>query len=329
MKTETENTKAVILDKIIQGSTLEVLKTLPDNSVNCVVTSPPYWALRDYGIEGQLGLEPSFYEYIDKLLEIFDEVKRILKDDGTCWVNLGDTYSSSSKGTGGKTKFTRRKGRGNFMEFSSPLKVEKIVPDKSLYLIPFRFATQMVERGWIMRNVIIWHKPNAMPQSVKDRFSIDFEYIFFFTKKPKYYFKQILEPLAPATIRRAKSGNYSVKNQKGIYTMSMDGWYSMRRKILNGELKGRNKRAVWSIATTQFRGGHFAVYPKTLVRNILTAGCPPSGVVLDPFIGSGTTAIVAKELGMHFIGIDINPEYIKMAEERIKEETNINLEGEQ
>jgi site-specific DNA-methyltransferase (adenine-specific) len=281
-----------IVNKIIQGDALQVLKTIPDNSVDCVVTSPPYWALRDYEIEGQLGLEPSFNEYIDKLLEIFDEIKRILKDTGTCWVNLGDTYSSSSKGTGGKTNYSKRKGKENFMAFSKPIKIVKIVPDKSLCLIPFRFAIQMVEKGWIMRNVIIWHKPNAKPQSAKDRFSVDFEYIFFFTKSPKYYFKQIKGPL-------------------------------------NGELKGRNERTVWSIPTKPFKGTHFATYPKDLVRNILTAGCPPNGIVLDPFIGSGTTAIVSKELGMHFIGIDINPEYIKIAEERIKNETTTNKGGQQ
>jgi DNA modification methylase len=315
-----------LINKIIQGDALQVLKTIPDNSVDCIVTSPPYWALRDYEVEGQLGLEPDFNEYLSKLIEIFDEAKRTLKDTGTCWINMGDTYSTPTKGTGGKTNYSKRKKRENFREFQKPLKIKKIIPDKSLCLIPFRFAVQMVERGWILRNVIIWHKPNAMPQSAKDRLSVDFEYIFFLTKSPKYYFKQIKRPISPETLKRLKYGYKSTKFKTNTYAFSTQGFDKMRQEALNGKLKEGNERTVWSIPTKPCKYAHFATFPKDLIEKILTAGCPPNGIVLDPFIGSGTTAVVAKNMKINFIGIELNPKYIEIANERIKNETNSNME---
>ena len=174
-------------NKIIHGDSLEVLQTLPGESIDCVVTSPPYWALRDYGVPGQLGLESTFNEYISKLCDIFDEVKRVLKKEGTCWVNIGDTYVGSGFGAGGKHHFLSDQALKNPTKFAG-------LPNKSLCQIPSRFAIEMCNRGWILRNEIIWHKPNCMPQSVKDRFTVDFEKIFFFVKSKKYYFETQYEP---------------------------------------------------------------------------------------------------------------------------------------
>lgn len=207
--------------EIINGSSLEELKKLPGKSINMCITSPPYWALRDYGVDEQLGLEPTFDKYISNLCDIFDEVKNVLRDDGTCWVNLGDTYFGSGKGAGGDGKnkesftFTEKETRichnckkefigWKFQNFcgsacsgvdNTPRNKKGKLPDKTLTMIPMRFAIEMVNRGWILRNTIIWHKPNAMPCSVKDRFTVDFEYIFLFSKKKKYYFEQQFEEL--------------------------------------------------------------------------------------------------------------------------------------
>ena len=178
--------KIVEYNQIIEGNSLTVLKTLPDESVNCCVTSPPYWSLRDYGVEGQLGLEKTFEEYITKLCNIFDQVKRVLRKDGTCWVNLGDTYNAS-----GGCGWTGLESK-NWEQKAKPHNI-KTYPAKSLCLIPQRFAIEMVNRGWICRNTIIWHKPNCMPSSAKDRFTVDFEYLYFFVKSKKYWFEQVFE----------------------------------------------------------------------------------------------------------------------------------------
>src|SRR5947209_6891825 len=182
------------LDRILCGDALKVIQRLPSDSIDCVITSPPYWALRDYGVKGQLGLEPSFHDYLDKLCEVFDEVRRVLKPDGTCWVNMGDTYSSPMKGGGGTGQtgdgvYDRLKRRAGF----GPVKLKTGLPPKTLCQIPARFAIEMIERGWLLRNEIIWWKPNCMPQSARDRFTVDFEKVFFFVKSRRYYFKQQYE----------------------------------------------------------------------------------------------------------------------------------------
>lgn len=280
------------LNKIYIGHALEVLKTFSDSSVNTCITSPPYWGLRDYktnpaqwqdGWIGELGAEPNFNQYINHLCDVFDEVKRVLKDDGTCWVNLGDTYK-----------------------------------DKNLCLIPFRFAIEMMNRGWIVRNVIIWQKPDATPSSAKDRFNADFEYLFFFSKNKKYYFEQQFEPLKQSTIARCKTGCGLNKgaNYQGLNKTNFE---RLQKRMLDGTIKGRNLRSVWNIATANYKGAHFATYPKKLIETPIKAGCPKDGVVLDPFIGSGTTAVVAEELNRNWIGIELNPEYAKLAEERISQ----------
>jgi DNA modification methylase len=318
------------MNKIIQGDCLSELKKLPDESVDCVITSPPYWALRDYGVEGQLGLEKTFQEYITKLCDIFDETKRILKNSGTCWVNIGDTYYSSGKtgsgeGEAGKNSLSvvrhqRRGGKTN-------------LPEKSLCQIPSRFAIEMVNRGWILRNEIIWFKPNCMPSSVKDRFTVDFEKVFFFVKNKKYWFETQYEAHTsldkrPPGVVRTREYNYETKEKK--FKSGDKSWKTPANRGMRygGEIphtynrQGRNKRCVWKITTKPFKEAHFAVYPEKLIEPMIKAGCPVGGVVLDPFIGSGTTAVVAKKLKRNWIGTELNPEYIKIAEARIKATEN-------
>lgn len=280
------------LNKIYTGHALDILKTLPECSVNMCITSPPYWGLRDYktspaiwndGWQGELGAEPNFNQYINHLCDVFDEVKRVLKDDGTCWVNIGDSYNK-----------------------------------KSLTLIPFRFAIEMGNRGWTVRNVIIWQKTNATPQSAKDRFTVDFEYLLFFSKNKKYYFEQQLEPIKQSTYNRCKTG-CGINKGANYQGLNKKNFERLQQRILDGTIAGRNKRTVWQIATHAYHGAHFAVFPPALIKTPIKAGCPENGIVLDPFIGSGTTAFVAEKLNRNWLGIELNPEYAKLAEERISQ----------
>jgi len=327
------------MNKIIQGDSLEILKTLESESIDCVITSPPYWALRDYGVEGQLGLEPTFQEYITKLCDIFDEVKRVLKKEGTCWVNLGDTYSSQSSYSengrqgfeaktdnmvkimekrfnhqadvdyGGKARRGSKLGRGRGAS----------VPEKSLCQIPSRFAIEMSNRGWILRNEIIWHKPNCMPSSATDRFTVDFEKVFFFVKSKKYYFEQILEPNSEVSIQRAEYENRR-ENPSSIGSKSES--YGMPARFVKLNPEGHNKRTVWTVNTKGYSEAHFATYPEKLIEPMILAGCPVGGVCMDIFMGAGTTAVVAKKNNRNYFGIELNPEYIKIAETRITGITN-------
>lgn len=305
-------------NKIICGDAFKILKTIPDESIDCVITSPPYWALRDYGVRGQIGLESTIGKYLGKLIAIFDEVKRVLKPSGTCWVNFGDTYANKTKGG------HRNKPQGNMYDSLTKratfpkLKTELNIPPKSLCMIPSRFALKMIEQGWILRNEIIWHKPNAMPQSIKDRFSVDFEKVFFLVKNRNYFFKQQFEALKnPERLKRRLLN--PTKSHKLIesYWTSSNPKISEKRKLRMLE-NGRNKRCVWTIGTTNFSGQHFAVFPPRLIETPIEAGCPMGGTVLDPFIGSGTTAIVARKLKRNFIGIELNREYVRLAKNRMK-----------
>ena len=300
-------------DKIIQGDSLEVLKTLPSESIDCAITSPPYWNLRDYGIAGQFGLESTFQEYIMKLCDIFDEVKRVLKNTGTCFVNLGDTYN------GNKSGYTDTNKNGKVPEDSMiRKKTSKEVPEKSLCLIPSRFSIEMVERGWILRNRIVWHKPNQMPQSADDRFTNNFEDVFFFTKNKDYYFKQIMEPNSAVSIARAE---YENRRQNPSSIGSKSESYGMPARFVKLNPEGHNKRTVWTINTKGYDESHFATFPEKLVEPMIISGCPKEGIVLDCFFGAGTTGVVANKLGRYYIGIELNPEYIKMAERRIGGQT--------
>lgn len=291
------------LNKIYQGDCLEVLKSFPDESVDCVVTSPPYYGLRDYGVKGQIGLETTFQEYINKLCDIFDEVKRVLKPKGTCWVNMGDTYN------GNKTGYTDTNKNGKIpSENLIKKKSSKELKEKTLCSIPARFSIEMCDRGWILRNEIIWYEPNVMPQSVKDRFTVDFEKIFFFVKNKKYWFETQYEP------HESQPHKYNGSKYKSIGKTSRaesDG-----SEFYNPQ--GRNKRSVWKISTRPYKESHFATFPEALIETPIKAGCPENGIVLDPFMGAGTTGVVALKLNRSYIGIELNPEYIELAEKRIE-----------
>jgi DNA modification methylase len=308
-------------NKIYQGDSLEVLKTFPDESINCCMTSPPYWALRDYGVDGQLGLEPTFTQYINKLCDIFDEVKRVLRKDGTCWVNIGDTYNAHSTGKGNVGGIDKDNKLIQDIQAGNNRKIQ--LPDKSLCNIPSRFSIEMQNRGWILRNVIIWHKPNCMPSSIKDRFTVDFEYLFFFVKSKKYWFETQYEPHKTQEKRPDGAVRCRTYGYTGKYCSKeeMLQW-NKNEDIIHGanaySPQGRNKRTVWKITTKPFKEAHFATFPEALCETPLKAGCPIDGIVLDPFFGAGTTGLVALKQNKKYVGIELNPEYIKIAEKRLE-----------
>lgn len=362
---------------------LEGLKQLPDASVDCVFTSPPYWGLRDYGVDGQLGLESTPQEFVNKLISVFDEVKRVLKPTGTCWINLGDTYYTKSgsnfENDNLNPKSAKELSNESGINKANQVRGNGFLPDKSLCNVPARFSIGMQDKGWILRNTIIWHKPNCMPSSVKDRFTVDFEYVFFFVKEKKYFFEQQYEEASGRS-----SGNITMKGE-GLKGFEIRNGFT---KISEKEWYKRNMRCVWSINPEPYREAHFACFPTELVRRGLKAGCPKQickkcgkpkekylgeekeatgkfkesefnsaggrkhylseqrkfkvlvddkgsknkffgfsdcgcgagfegGVVLDPFVGSGTTLFVAQELGLKGIGIDLNAKYVPLMKKRL------------
>jgi len=293
------------LNKIYQGDCLDVLKTFANESIDCVITSPPYWALRDYGVSGQLGLESTFQEYINKLCDIFDEVKRVLKKSGTCWVNIGDTYCGNKEGK------TDNKVCNYLKETTVNIHKKKgILPEKSLCQIPSRFAIEMSNRGWILRNEIIWHKPNCMPQSVQDRFTVDFEKVFLFVKNKKYFFdnESVKEPTLTKDNSNRDRDNTRLNNTPGRTRMN---------GLKTNDYDFKNKRCVWTVNTRPYKDAHFATYPEKLIIPMVKSGCPLDGVVLDIFMGAGTTGLVAKKFNRNYIGIELNQEYVEIAEKRI------------
>jgi DNA modification methylase len=300
---------------IIQGDALTTLKTLPDSSVNCVVTSPPYYGLRDYGVAGQIGLEDSVQDYIEKLSLVFSEIRRVLKSDGTLWLNLGDSYAKAGTSGLGKKGTSSTLGGG---ENSAYAPVKKNIPTglkpKDLIGIPWRVAFRLQEDGWYLRQDIIWSKPNPMPESVTDRCTKSHEYIYLLTKSAIYYFdsKSIKEPLAESSVKRLQQ---NIESQTG--TTRAYGKTNGNFKAVGDLVNGRNKRSVWTVTTKPFKEAHFATFPQDLIEPCILAGCPVGGTVLDPFIGAGTTGLVAKKHGRNYIGIELNHEYIKIAEKRL------------
>lgn len=350
------------VDTILQGDCLEVLKTLEDESIDCCVTSPPYYGLRDYGTgtwvggdpdcphkrmskfsektitghaqtdlvgnvgdaiykhicplcgavreDKQIGLEETPSDYIESLRKVFSEVRRVLKEDGTLWVNIGDSYcGTGSKGDYKDPKYEEgRNGQVN----SITQHIEGIKP-KNLIGIPWMLAFALRDDGWYLRQDIIWAKPNPMPESVKDRCTKSHEYIFLLSKKPKYYFdgESISEEATESSWQRLAQ---NINAQSGGFTPSKE----------NGNMKAchpkyggkRNKRDVWNVAVQPFKEAHFATYPEALIEPCILAGCRPGGVVLDPFFGSGTTGRVALKNNRHYIGIELNPDYIEIAKRR-------------
>ena len=303
------------VNRIYLGDSLDLAKQLDNNSIDTIVTSPPYYGLRDYQIDGQWGLEQTMWEYLARLWGLFWVLKGKLKKEGSCWVNMGDSYNNPATNSN-SISFQR-------VEKSIRIKskLSNQIQNKSLLLIPSRFAIGMIDMGWILRNVIIWHKPNAMCNPCKDRFTVDFEYVFFFVKHKKYYFKQQFEPFKHPK-KRAKL------NSKKLETLSVLHNNLKRENLweyLNNE--GRNKRCIWSISSACIESNHgnthVAMYPKQLVRTILNAGCSEGGLVLDPFMGSGTTGIVAGNMSRNWIGFEISQAYIDEALNRMRKEQGL------
>jgi DNA modification methylase len=312
------------VNQIINGDCLEVLKTLPDEFVNCCITSPPYYGLRDYGVDGQIGLEETPEEYVQKLVVVFREVYRVLKDDGTLWLNLGDSYSGSGGagnqfGQPGKEGFNKYKqrhgykdGRANRDERLSIGRVLGLKP-KDLIGIPWMVAFALRADGWYLRQDIIWHKPNPMPESVKDRCTKAHEYVFLMSKSKKYYYDAdaVKEDCSAENIVDFKNRKTfdNKSNGVGTYEEASPDLCRGRDAYMPDDFK-RNKRSVWTVNTMPCKEAHFATFPKKLIEPMILAGCPKGGVVLDPFIGSGTTGMLAVELQRNYLGIELNKKYV-------------------
>lgn len=302
---------------ILVGDAVEQLRKLDDKSVHCCVTSPPYWGLRDYGVDGQLGLEKTPDGYVEGLVKVFREVRRVLKDNGTLWLNLGDCYATgagAARSPGGKHFGKQNKviDSGSYAK-SQPnrMKIEGLKP-KDLVGIPWRVAFALQADGWWLRSEIIWNKPNCLPESVKDRPTKAHETIFLLAKSRMYYYDSdaIREPHKEDSLRRTKRKFVYKHKPPGQekHTLTPDGFCHP---------KGKNKRSVWTVGTKPFKGAHFATFPPDLIEPCVLAGCPVGGTVLDPFLGSGTTGVVAAKHNRKFIGIELNPKYAGMASGRI------------
>ena len=289
---------------ILIGDVRQKLKELPDKSVHCCVTSPPYFGLRDYGEDGQIGLEDTPEQFVANMIEVFREVWRVLRDDGTLWLNLGDSYSGSGKGPAGNLGATHNE---RWLEHKHSAIVPNGLKPKDLIGIPWRVAFALQADGWYLRQDIIWHKPNPMPESVTDRCTKSHEYIFLLSKSRQYYFdnEAIKEPAKYAGDDRGSRTD----NRRGTIMNSISGVTA----------ETRNKRDVWTVTTRPFKGAHFATFPPQLIEPCILAGCPPDGTVLDPFFGAGTTGLVAQQHGRNWIGCELNPVYAEMASKRIKD----------
>ena len=329
--------------QIITGDVLEVIKELPDCCCSTCVTSPPYYGLRNYGTYGQIGLEETPDKYIERLVEVFREVRRVLKDDGTLWLNMGDSYAGSNGNGTRQTKWRTAdvyKSEKNYNLRKATGRKDDGCKPKDLIGIPWLLAFALQADGWYLRADIIWQKPNAMPESVKDRPTRAHEYIFLLSKSAKYYYnaEAIKEPAvgfdnaAPAgsmgTARpnSRRRGNAKTFRGGGAYThdQAAENSASVERDshgLATNETGKRNRRTVWTIATRPYKGAHFATFPEELVRPCILAGSRPGDTVLDPFCGSGTTGAVAIQEGRDFIGIEINPEYCALSKQRIGEAT--------
>ena len=298
----------------LQGDCRQVMRTLPERSIHCCVTSPPYWGLRDYGVDGQLGLESAPEEYVKNMVEVFHEVKRVLRDDGTLWLNLGDSYAGSGKGQTRQGSTDPKRGKTNGMK----LKASSIGCDglkqKDLVGIPWRVAFALQADGWYLRQDIIWSKPNPMPESVQDRCTKSHEYIFLLSKSAKYYYDadSIKEPTKTKDSSNRDRDSSRLNNTPGRARMA---------GLKTNDYDERNKRSVWTVNTQPFKEAHFAVFHPDLIRPCIKAGCPDGGTVLDPFGGSGTTAMVAEQEGKNAILIELNEEYIDIQKNRTSQKS--------
>jgi len=324
---------------ILYGDATQEIKSLPDESVQTCVTSPPYWGLRDYGVDGQLGLEKTPEEYVSKMVEVFREVKRVIKADGTLWLNLGDSYAGSMKGANGDGTW---QDRSNFKQGTNkgalnipPQKANAIgLKNKDLVGIPWRVAFALQADGWYLRSDIIWHKPNPMPESVTDRPTKAHEYLFLLSKSERYYYNHEAikepaiyaddnrKPYAPGQVdARGNGHDRGGGKQRGHgrrHAGFNERWDSMSKAEQCSGM--RNKRSVWTVATQAYKEAHFATFPPKLIWPCILAGSRSGDVVLDPFHGSGTTAMVSKQLGRRYVGCELNREYIEMSLKRLPQE---------
>ena len=299
--------------KILQGNCIDKIKELDDNSIDCVVSSPPYFGLRDYGVDGQFGLEKTYHNYLANTVKVFETFKPKLKDTATIWWNVGDSYSS-----GKRTSTTNQSLRGDKNYGVTRTPVQNGIKEKDLLMIPNRVAIALQDAGWYIRSEIIWHKPNPMPESVRDRPTSAHEKIWLITKSKKYYYDAdaIKEPVKENSKKRVQYGLKASHKTNPYSYMDTD---KMGERFCNSDGK-RNKRNVWTITTKPFKEAHFATFPKDLIEPCIKAGCPEGGVVLDPFGGSGTTGIVAQSLNRQAILIELNKDYINIANKRIDKE---------
>ncbi|MGJ8529838.1 DNA-methyltransferase [Maritalea sp.] len=338
---------------VLTGDVLAMLATLPDDHFDCVVTSPPYWGLRDYGVEGQLGLEPTLGEHLEAMVRVFAEIKRVLKPTGTCWMNYGDCYATSPAGNkvrdDGRIKSDNDDRTFTQKPFST---IQGVLKAKDLCMVPNRLAIALQEDGWWIRSEIIWAKPNPMPESVTDRPANSHEKIFMLTKAPRYEYDApaVRQNAAESSIQRwaqnidaqagstrANGGAKTNGNMKAVggkkrgaarpHAGFNDNWDQMTKA--EQQANGRNLRNyepapvdVWKIATRPFTGAHFATFPPELVARCLTAGCPKGGRVLDPFGGAGTTGLVADRMQLDCTLIELNPEYVDIIQERLAADQN-------
>jgi DNA modification methylase len=308
---------------IYQGDCLDILPTIEANTIQCCVTSPPYYGLRDYGVDGQIGLESTPEAYVEKLVAVFREVKRVLRDDGTLWLSLGDSYAGGGNYRGVDSEATlsakqRSNGgaRGVSQLLGSAGKEIGLAP-KNLIGIPWRVAFALQSDGWYLRQDIIWHKPNPMPESVTDRCTKSHEYIFLLTKSARYFYdaaavsEEATSNQGAGVIGRGGQSSAKAVGCNGRQPQQdHSGW-------MGGDGETRNRRSVWTITTKPYKEAHFATFPEEIPRTCILAGSKKGDTILDPFSGAGTTGVVAEKLDRKYIGIELNPQYTKMAEDRI------------
>lgn len=327
-------------DVIIEGDCRDGIAGLATASVNCIVTSPPYYRLRDYGMIGQMGLEETPEEFVASMVSVFRDARRVLRDDGTLWLNIGDSYAGNGEAYGDAKSSLQGPKQSGVQGAKRKSKSGDGLKSKDLIGIPWMLAFALRADGWYLRQDIIWHKPNPMPESVTDRCTKSHEYIFLLSKSPKYYYDQaaIMQEMAKSSISRL---NQDVESQAG--SDRVPGKTNGRMKAVGTRFGGNkygddesafskthsgnlyipngkaNKRSVWTVATRPFKEAHFATFPPELIIDCIKAGCPEGGLVLDPFMGAGTTALVAKKLLRHYIGFELNPAYIEIANRRLRD----------
>jgi site-specific DNA-methyltransferase (adenine-specific) len=311
--------------RILTGDCLSILPTLPDHSVNCCVTSPPYFGLRDYGHDGQIGLESTPDEYVSKMVQVFREVRRVLRDDGTLWLNLGDSYAAQRGGSpmpaetlaggisGHGDKVAKRGRESAYLPHRNAASLG--LKHKDLIGIPWRVAFALQADGWYLRQDIIWHKPNPMPESVTDRCTKAHEYIFLLSKSERYYYDaDAVKEESVGEWNSKKGFGGDVKKSAGDPKLRTQGHGTFHSDEIQ---TGRNRRSVWTVNTKPFGGAHFATFPTELILPCVLAGCPAGGTVLDPFNGAGTSGLVALSNGRNYVGIELNPEYVALSMERM------------